>query len=122
MGLQRDTSIWASQVMLVVKNLPANAEEGKRFGFSPLSGKIPWRRKWYLTPTFLPGESHRERSLVDYNPAGHKESDTTEVHWVYSPYYKYAFVAYCVHNSLYFLILYPEIAPKFISVQLLNCV
>ena len=27
---------------------------------------------------FLPGESHGQRSLVDYSPWGHKESDTTE--------------------------------------------
>jgi len=35
---------------------------------------------------------------MDYNPVDHKESDTTEahMHWVYSPYYKYALVAYCV--------------------------
>jgi len=25
-------------------------------GFDPLSGKIPWRRKWQPTPVFLPGE------------------------------------------------------------------
>ena len=28
---------------------------------------------------FLPGESHRQRSLAGYSPKGHKESDTTEV-------------------------------------------
>ena len=26
-------------------------------------GKIPWRRKWQSTPVFLPGESHKQRSL-----------------------------------------------------------
>ena len=30
------------------------------------------------TPVFLPGESHRQRSLVGYSPWGCKESDTTE--------------------------------------------
>ena len=30
------------------------------------------------TLVFLPGESHRQRSLVGYSPWGHKESDTTE--------------------------------------------
>ena len=30
------------------------------------------------TPGFLPGESHGQRSLVDYSPWGCKESDTTE--------------------------------------------
>ena len=28
--------------------------------------KIPWRRKWQPTPVFLPGESHRQRSLAGY--------------------------------------------------------
>ena len=28
--------------------------------------------------TFLPGESHGQRSMVDYSPWGHKESDMTE--------------------------------------------
>ena len=30
----------------------------KRPGFDSWVGKIPWRRKWQLTPVFLPGESH----------------------------------------------------------------
>ena len=38
----------------------------------------PWRRKCQPTPVFLPGESHGWRSLVDYSPWGHKESDMTE--------------------------------------------
>ena len=29
-------------------------------------------------PVFLPGESHGQRSLADYSPWGHKESDTTK--------------------------------------------
>ena len=29
-------------------------------------------------PVFLPGEAHGQRSLADYSPWGHKESDTTE--------------------------------------------
>ena len=31
-----------------------------------------------LSPVFLPGKSHRRRSLVDYCPWGCKESDMTE--------------------------------------------
>ena len=34
--------------------------------------KIPWRRKWQLTPVFLPGESHGQRSLAGCSPWGHK--------------------------------------------------
>ena len=39
---------------------------------------IHWRRKWQPTPVFLPGKSHRQRSLVGYRPQGCKESDTNE--------------------------------------------
>ena len=46
--------------------------------FSPLVGKISWRRKWQSTPVLLPGKSHGQRSLVGYRPQGSKESDTTE--------------------------------------------
>ena len=35
--------------------------------------KILLRREWQPTPVFLPGESHGQRSLVGYNPWGHKE-------------------------------------------------
>ena len=40
---------WASQVVLVVKNMPANAGDKKR-GFDTWVRKIPWRRAWQLTP------------------------------------------------------------------------
>ena len=43
-----------------------------------LGQDIPWSRKWQLTPVFLPGTSHRQRSLVSYSPQSHKESYTTE--------------------------------------------
>ena len=33
-------------------------------GFNPWVGKSPWRRKWQLTPVFLPEKSHRQRSVV----------------------------------------------------------
>ena len=36
------------------------------------------RRQWHPTPVLLPGESHRQRSLVGYSPWGRKELDTTE--------------------------------------------
>ena len=46
-------------------------------------GKVPWRRKWQPTPVFLPGESHGRRRLAGYNPWGCKESDTTDLIWIY---------------------------------------
>ena len=48
-----------------------------RCEFDPGVQTIPQRSKWQPTPVFLPGESHRQRSLVGYRPDGHKESDTT---------------------------------------------
>ena len=44
----------------------------KRRGFDPWVRKIPWRRKWQPTLVFLPGAFHGQRSLVGYNPRGHK--------------------------------------------------
>ena len=50
----------------------------KRHGFYPKVGNIPWWRAWQLTPASLPGESHGQKSLVDYGPWGYKESDMTK--------------------------------------------
>ena len=50
----------------------------RRPGFNPCVGKIPWRRKWWLTPVSLPGKSHGQRSLVGCSPWGLKELDPTE--------------------------------------------
>ena len=50
----------------------------RRCGFKPSIGKSPWRRKWQPTPVFLPGKFHGQRSLADYSPWGHEESNVTE--------------------------------------------
>ena len=47
-------------------------QQCRRLGFSPWVQKILWRRKWLLTPVFLPGKSHGQKSLVG------SESDMTE--------------------------------------------
>ena len=39
----------------------------RRRGFSPWVGKIHWRRAWQLTPVFLLGKSHGQKSLTCYN-------------------------------------------------------
>ena len=79
--------IQASQVALLIKNLPVNAgavepacqcRRCKRQSFHLWVRKIPWRRKWPPTPIFLLGESYRQRSLVGYSPQGHKELDMAE--------------------------------------------
>ena len=50
-----------------------------KYGFKPWVGKNPWRRKWQLSPVFLPGKSHGQRSLVGYIVHGvAKELDMTQ--------------------------------------------
>ena len=51
----------------------------RRYGFYLWVRKTPWRRKRQPAPVFLPGKSHRQRSLEGSSPWGCKESDTTEV-------------------------------------------
>ena len=58
----------ASQVLLVIKELPAAAEDIQTGRFSRRVGKIPWRRTWPPTPVSLPGASHGQRSLGGYSP------------------------------------------------------
>ena len=66
-------------MVLVVKNLPANAGGHKRCMFDSWVGKIPWRMAWQPTPVSLPGESHEQRSLVGYCPWALKELNTSEM-------------------------------------------
>ena len=73
---ESDTTEWLStitgvsqeaQVVLVVKNLPANAGD-VRHRFDLWVRKIPWRRAWQPTPVFLPEKSHGQKRLVGYGP------------------------------------------------------
>ena len=57
----------------MVKNLSA-MQEPRRNWFDPWVREISWRREWQSTLVFLPGESHGQRSLVDYRPWDCKES------------------------------------------------
>ena len=43
-----------------------------------LGQEVTLRRLWPPTPVFLPGESHRQRSLEGCSPQGCKELGTTE--------------------------------------------
>ena len=43
-----------------------------------LGQKNPLKKGWLLTPVFLPGKSHRQRSLAGYGQWNCRESDTTE--------------------------------------------
>ena len=43
--------------------------------FDPWVGKIPWGREWQPTLVFLPGKSHRQRSLMGWRLWGLTELD-----------------------------------------------
>ena len=45
----------------------------RRCTFDPWVRKILWRRKWQLTPVFLPGKFYGQRSLAGCNPWGCRE-------------------------------------------------
>ena len=67
----------ASQVALVVKNLPANAGYIRDAGSIPGSGRTPGGG--HGCPfQYSCLENPIDRSLAGYSPWGHKESDTTE--------------------------------------------
>ena len=88
-------SIWTSQVVLVVKNPPANARDIKKFGLSPWVQKIPERRKWLPTPVFLPGKfpGQRNSRLKSIGPQrGGHEWETDHTHTHLSIYWSVSFV------------------------------
>ena len=59
----------------MVKNPAANVKySGRRRGFHPWVGEIPWRRKWQPTPVFLARESHEGRGLLGYSLWGHERA------------------------------------------------
>ena len=66
--------LWASQVALVVRNLPA-AQETQ---VPPLGWKDPLEKEVVTHSSVLAGKSRGQRSLVGYRPRGCKESDRTE--------------------------------------------
>ena len=49
------------------KEPPGQCRRCKRHRFNPWVGKIPWKKAQQPTAGFLPGESHRQRSPVDYS-------------------------------------------------------
>ena len=53
-----------------------SARQCRSHCFNPWVEKIPWRRKRQVTPVFLLGEFHGQRSLASYRPQGHRESWT----------------------------------------------
>ena len=53
----------------VVKNLPAMHRS--------LGWEVPLEKGMAITPVFLPGEFHGQKSLVGYSLGSYKESDMT---------------------------------------------
>ena len=79
----------------------------ERRSFDPRVRKIPWSRKWQLTPVFLLANFHAQRSLVGYSP-GVAGSDATERAHICSP-WTWALLfhspsapslAHCLHASI----------------------
>ena len=62
--------MWASQVVLVVKNPPASARDIRDLDTLPGSGRSPEKE--------MPGESQGQRHLEGYSPWGRTGSDTEE--------------------------------------------
>ena len=58
----------------MVKNLPAVQD----MWVKSLGQKDSLEKGTAITPAFLPGEYHGQRSLANYSPWGPKELDTTE--------------------------------------------
>ena len=75
-----------SSTIIVGKfNTPLTASEGKEYACNvgdlisiPGSGKSPGEEHGKPTPVFLPGKSHKQRSLVGYSLLGHEELNMTE--------------------------------------------
>ena len=87
-------NVGASQVVLVVKNPPAQTGD-IRDRIDSWIGKIPWSRKWQPTPVVLPGESHGERSLVGFDFHVHTRTSTH----AHTHTYTHAHTLWLLHHS-----------------------
>ena len=54
------------------KESTCQCRRSRRRRFNPWVGKMPWRKKWQLTPVFLPRKSQGLKSLMGYSPWDHK--------------------------------------------------
>ena len=61
----------------MVMNPHANTGDTGEAGSFPGS-EDSLEKEMATPPVFLPGESHRQRSLAGYSPWGHKELERTE--------------------------------------------
>ena len=76
---RKTDSVWIYMSACVIAGFPdgtsgkeptCQCRRGKRHGFNPWVGKIPWRKTWQPTSVFLLEESHGQRSLVGCGPWG----------------------------------------------------
>ena len=67
---------WASQVVLVVNNLPVNAGDARDLGSIPGSGRSPGGGCGNPLQYSRLEYPHGQRSLAGYMPWGREESDT----------------------------------------------
>ena len=82
----------ASQVVLVIKNPPANGGDLKDMGLTPGSGRSPGVWHGNALQYSCLENPHGQRSLVSYCPQGLKEADMNE-----------ALSTYCnIKNALFF--------------------
>ena len=72
------SSSWASQVVLVIKKLPANAGDIRDVGSIPGSGRSSGGGHTTHSSILAWRISHGQRSLAGYSPTDWKESETTE--------------------------------------------
>ena len=66
---------------LVVRNLPANAGQQQTWVQS-LGWEDTLQEEMATTPLFLPGKSHKQRSLAGCSQWGLQELDRTEYMWL----------------------------------------
>ena len=76
--LQSGSHLSLKTYLLIRLSGKESACQCRRCGFNPWVRKIVWRREWQPILVFLPGKSHRQRSLAGYSPWDSKESDMIE--------------------------------------------
>ena len=74
----KNTGYTASLVVVVVKNLPANAGDIRDTDLIPRSGRSPGGGHGNLLQYSCLEKPHGQRNLESYSPWAHKESDMTE--------------------------------------------
>ena len=71
---------WSSVYCLIgASSMAQQVKETQEMPVQSLGQQDPQEKEMTThTPVSLPGNSHGQRSLLDYSPEGRKESDTTE--------------------------------------------